>query len=136
MRPVAHPSRRAQERAPQDEGYVPRMLRSAKRRAADPGSIVARGPGSAVHREERCTASGTRDALLHTLSGSGQFAHNWASFAMGAPSPPARNSELISIIAASAPQSSAAMKPGRSTGRMPENVLVIDRAMATAGLAN
>jgi hypothetical protein len=58
---------------------VPWMLRSAFsaftrvfdalwRRAADPGSIVARGPGSAVHREERCTASGTREALLHTLS--------------------------------------------------------------------
>ena len=28
------------------------------------------------------------------------------------------------------------MKPGRSVGRMPENVLVIERAMATAGLAN
>src|SRR5712671_5855534 len=26
------------------------------------------GPGSAVHREERCTASGTREALLHTLA--------------------------------------------------------------------
>ena len=28
------------------------------------------------------------------------------------------------------------MKPGRSTGRMPEKVLVSDRAIATAGLAN
>ena len=52
-------------------GCVPRMLRSAfsaftrvfdalRRCAADPGSIVAPGPGSAVHREERCTASGIR----------------------------------------------------------------------------
>ena len=30
---------------------------------------IALGPGSAVHREERRTASGTRDALLHALSG-------------------------------------------------------------------
>ncbi|MGY4297186.1 hypothetical protein ACVWXN_005281 [Bradyrhizobium sp. i1.4.4] len=28
------------------------------------------------------------------------------------------------------------MKPGRSVGRMPENVFVSDRAMATAGFAN
>src|SRR6266851_1550214 len=35
-----HPSRRGQEAAPQDEECVPRMLRSAKRCAADPGSIV------------------------------------------------------------------------------------------------
>ena len=28
------------------------------------------------------------------------------------------------------------MKPGRSSGRMPENVLVSERAIATAGLAN
>ena len=28
------------------------------------------------------------------------------------------------------------MKPGRSAGRMPENVLVSARATATAGLAN
>src|SRR5713101_9800328 len=27
---------------------------------------IALGPGSAVHREERCTASGKRDGLLHT----------------------------------------------------------------------
>src|SRR6185369_11796214 len=31
-------------------GGVPRMLRSAKRCAADPGSIRGVGPGSAVHR--------------------------------------------------------------------------------------
>jgi len=52
------------------------MLRSAKRCAADPGSMVhsavALGPGSAMHREVRCTASGTRDALLHTHSGWGR----------------------------------------------------------------
>jgi hypothetical protein len=28
------------------------------------------------------------------------------------------------------------MKPGKSIGRMPENVLEKDRAMATAGFAN
>ncbi len=50
--------------------------------------------------------------------------------------PAPRSSQPINIIAAIAPQSSAAMKPGRSVGRMPENVLVSDRAMATAGLAN
>src|SRR5229473_7055721 len=35
-----HPSRRGEDAAPQDDGSVPRMLRSAKRCAADPGSIV------------------------------------------------------------------------------------------------
>ena len=29
--------------------------------------LVLVGPGSAVHREERCTASGTRDASLHNF---------------------------------------------------------------------
>src|SRR5438477_7662788 len=57
-----------------------------------------------------------------------RHAHNWASFAIGTPSPPARSNQLISINAATAPQSSAAMKPGRSVGRIPEKVLVIDRA--------
>src|ERR1700686_1163536 len=38
------------------------MLRSAKRCAADPGPIQRSvGPGSAEQREERCTASGTRE---------------------------------------------------------------------------
>ena len=68
---------------PQDEGCVPRMLRSAKRCAADPGSIVARGPGSAVHREERCTASGTREALLHTLSAGGKASAGTAETGSG-----------------------------------------------------
>jgi hypothetical protein len=52
-----------------DEECVPRMLRSAPLSAAwcaaDPGSIfalrIAMGPGSAEQREERCTASRTRD---------------------------------------------------------------------------
>src|SRR6266576_654048 len=40
---------------------VPRMLRSAKRCGADPGSMHPPvGPGSAEKREGRCTASGTR----------------------------------------------------------------------------
>ena len=44
----------------QNEG-VPRMLRSAKRCAADPGFMHPPvGPGSAEQREERCTTSGTR----------------------------------------------------------------------------
>ena len=34
-----------------------------------------------------------------------------------------------------APKSCATMKPGRSIGRMPENVFVNERAIATAGLA-
>jgi len=52
------------------------------------------------------------------------------------PPPPPRSNQPISISPASAPTSSAAMKPGRSMGRMPEKVFVSDRAMATAGLAN
>src|SRR6516165_8322661 len=47
----------------------------------------------------------------------------------------ARNSQLINRRAATAPISSAMTNPGRSSGRMPENVLVRERAMATAGLA-
>ena len=38
-------------------------------------------------------------------------------------------------IAAIAPAVSAAMKPGTSAGRMPENVLVSARAQVTAGFA-
>jgi len=38
-------------------------------------------------------------------------------------------------IAANAPINCAAMNPGASAGRMPEKVLVIDRAMVTAGFA-
>jgi len=75
-----------------DEKCVPRMLRSARgsalraaraqapRCAADPGSIAhSASPWVPALRcivtgrcfaspGERCTASGTRDALLHTLS--------------------------------------------------------------------
>jgi hypothetical protein len=43
--------------------------------AADPGSIAPHlkclGPGSVEQREERCTASGTREILLHILAGGG-----------------------------------------------------------------
>ena len=35
-----------------------------------------------------------------------------------------------------APSSCAPRKPGRSIGRMPEKVLVRERAIATAGFAN
>jgi hypothetical protein len=67
-----HPSRRAQGRAPQDEG-----LACPGRCAARSGALLIRGrlwtrirgPGSAEQREERCTVSGTRDTLLHALSG-------------------------------------------------------------------
>src|SRR5436190_5111814 len=65
-----------------------------------------------------------------------RHAHDRASFAIASTSPAPRSSQPITIMAASAPQSSAAMNPGRSVGRIPENVLVSDRAMATAGLAN
>ncbi len=47
------------------------MLRSVKRCAADPGSMVCSvSPWSRlwVYREVRCTASGTRDELRHTLA--------------------------------------------------------------------
>ena len=46
------------------------------------------------------------------------------------------NNQVMTIRPATAPHSSATINPGRSTGRMPENVLVNDRAIATAGLAN
>src|SRR4051794_30354659 len=46
------------------------------------------------------------------------------------------SNQRISSAPKMAPASSATMKPGRSSGRMPENVLVSERAMATAGLAN
>ncbi len=39
-------------------------------------------------------------------------------------------------VAASAPAICAKTKPGTSTGRMPENVFVIERAAVTAGFAN
>ncbi|MOA63708.1 hypothetical protein D3C78_1895290 [compost metagenome] len=47
-----------------------------------------------------------------------------------------RRSHDISANAASPPVNWARMKPGRSSGRMPENVSVRERAIATAGLAN
>src|SRR6266478_4572838 len=57
---------------------VPRMLRSAPLFAAwcaaDPGPIMHSAPPwvpDAVHREERCTASGTRDSLLYELEHTG-----------------------------------------------------------------
>jgi hypothetical protein len=39
-------------------------------------------------------------------------------------------------VAAAAPTSCARMKPGTSTGRMPENVFVRALAIVTAGFAN
>src|SRR4051812_24521235 len=46
------------------------------------------------------------------------------------------SNQFINSMPAKAPHSSARMNPGRSVGRMPENVFVSDLAMATAGLAN
>src|SRR5947209_16701470 len=62
--------------------------------------------------------------------------HGCTSLEIGAPSFLSRSSQFIATIAATAPQSSAEIKPGRSAGRIPEKVSVIDRAIATAGLAN
>ena len=53
-----------------------------------------------------------------------------------APSWDCLNNHAINPIAQIAPSSCAPMKPGRSTGRMPEKVLVRERAIATAGFAN
>src|SRR5258707_13542260 len=46
-----------------------------------------------------------------------------------------RSSHAMTSMPMTAPKSSAAMKPGRSTGRIPENVLGNERAIPTAGLA-
>ena len=61
-----------------------------------------------------------------------RYAHDWISFVIVL----SRSSQLMKINAVTAPHSSAAMKPGRSMGRIPEKLFVIDRAIATAGLAN
>ena len=45
------------------------------------------------------------------------------------------SSHVKNASAMTLPTISATMKPGTSTGRMPENVSVSDRAIATAGLA-
>jgi hypothetical protein len=45
-------------------------------------------------------------------------------------------SHASNLVAVAAPRIWAAMKPGASTGRMPENVSVAVRARVTAGLAN
>jgi hypothetical protein len=42
---------------------------------------------------------------------------------------------LKSAVAARAPATCAAMKPGASAGRIPENVFVSERAKVTAGFA-
>ena len=47
-----------------------------------------------------------------------------------------RRSQVMTRRPMTPPNNSAAIKPGRSTGRIPEMVLVNDRAIATAGLAN
>jgi len=64
--------RDARRRAPQDDGSVPRM------RAARSGALLIRGsmslriglgPALRCIRQNAAPRSGTRDALLHTLSG-------------------------------------------------------------------
>jgi hypothetical protein len=52
-----------------------------------------------------------------------------------APSYGSWRSHVANAMAQIAPKSWATMKPGRSIGRMPENVLVNERAIGTAGLA-
>lgn len=47
-----------------------------------------------------------------------------------------RSSHPITTRPSNAPTNSATMKPGKSVGRIPENVLVRERAIATAGFAN
>jgi len=69
------------------------MLRNASHFAtwcaADPGPIRAGGPGSAEQREERCTASGTRESQQIEASSWGARScaprrmsrrHSWPSF--------------------------------------------------------
>ena len=65
-----------------------------------------------------------------------RHAHKIASGLRAGASFSGRSSHVMSSMPRTAPKSSAAMKPGRSAGRIPENVLVNDRAIATAGLAN
>src|SRR5579863_425654 len=65
-----------------------------------------------------------------------RYAHSIASGSSGGASGFVRKSQVIASMPTTAPQSSAMMKPGRSRGRMPENVFVKERAIATAGLAN
>src|SRR5258708_2631180 len=64
-----------------------------------------------------------------------RHAHNIASGLRAGASFSGRSSHVMSSMPRIAPKSSAAMKPGRSTGRIPENVLVNERAIATARLA-
>src|SRR5450631_694215 len=55
------------------DGLLSRALRNAELCAAEPGPMLMLGPGSAAQREERCTASGTRDSeqLPHRHRGVG-----------------------------------------------------------------
>src|SRR5258706_3367508 len=65
-----------------------------------------------------------------------RHAHKIASGLRAGASFSGRSSHVMTSMPMTAPKSSAAMKPGSSTGRIPENVLVNERAIATAGLAN
>jgi pimeloyl-ACP methyl ester carboxylesterase len=60
---------------------------------------------------------------------------SWGTSTEGAASPSDGISHLKRSVAAKAPADSAAMKEGTSTGRIPANVFVRERAMVTAGLA-
>ena len=55
--------------------------------------------------------------------------YGWTAGAFG-------TSQRNRSVAAAAPTTCAAMKPGTSAGRMPANVSVAARASVTAGLAN
>jgi hypothetical protein len=55
---------------------------------------------------------------------------------MGAAAGSGDSSQDVTAKPSTAPTNWAIMNPGRSAGRIPENVLVSDRAVATAGFAN
>src|SRR5271169_3581057 len=59
-----------------------------------------------------------------------------AAFSGSEASASSRKSQFISASAQTAPSNWAAINAGASIGRMPEKVLVSERAIATAGLAN
>src|SRR5579872_5337056 len=88
--------------------------------------LLAAGANHGEHVPRRAAGGIVVDGHAHALT---SF-DDTALFAEG------DSSQLINASAASAPASSATMKPGTSTGRIPEKLLVNDRAMATAGLAN
>src|ERR1700722_5192363 len=111
---------RALAYGPSDYGGTQRKWTSSARRPL--ASTSGDRFGIADPRDARRATSATHNlasALIETTSSTG-----------------ARSNQLINAWAQTAPAIWATMKPGKSTGRMPENVSVSDRAIATAGLAN